>query len=1373
MSSDYLKQLQLTKQLEQKAKELTRERRQAEARLSDVRKALDAAKGAGIDVTEPEATLTQASEAFTQRDNAKVLALADNCVGQLQELKRERLSSIVDGSQKMVNSFGGSIELKERFEKILAIDDTDEALSMLAAAEGDAHRFAAERFEQRAVRADSLLRYAAALEMPMNVASEDIDAARRRLSEGEREAAWADISACMERLMAPFELRFNERRRDIDDLVARAASAGVEVSALTELLNEGEEALRHEYAGQALELLRRAEKERSVALSSAIAVRIEELRGEAIKIKGHGAPLAIFEGELRNSERADGEEALASLRLAAEALQEARASALMNAIETLRPRLTLARRLDIDPTPAMMILDDARRMLADRDLESALRKVAEAGEAIDAGLSGHLALADELRRTRELFLTMRELRLPPGEASSMVSESRQRALAGEVEEARALLAETSERLREALLDAGSRRALSGLANLSEAIAIGAEVDEEKERLLQALEGFRQGDLNGAVSELGDIAALLRNASADAAAERVDGTSKRVSSSIAADLSDLVPGVEDARRLLGNGDILGAAGLAIRIEAEAIARQRDASATLSIRAAELLTLSRMLNCASATIEQKMERAERSPDPAESATMFIDIIHYATQFIKDELTASLARLTRDIATARRNGVHVDKVGKLSEDVARKLLSGDVDGCHEAIEEAREMLERSASLHTDLYDRIASLSRAISEAGLPPKNAAQTRLEVTKQLFEAGKYDGARVSANACLDELERLAAASLIPARMEEGREIVALLGSLSLDMTALDALMQNAEEDTKRGRHDRALSSLKEVERAASEAVRKGLKDSIAQTSAMLRNCSDLGCDAHSAMDVLDRASSLLNESRYQDALRAVRFADSEGQRLLALYHSVQTSIEEAYMWLEEADEHDVDVPEASVLLERARDELRTGKQSLALERGRMVQTMVRRAVASHLEQRLDDMERGSADLAGDDLREYAIDRDTIIKALERGPRWAYREAARYERALAEVEALRGRALAALDSIASDRSARSIKRARGAFERGEFSKCISLLAIAGAMEPLVRSQDERRKAALAELRKDVSEVPDVKSASLLDEMENATTPQRFWELYNEVLDALDIRRQEQRQEQVGRLIDALRAMNILRPDGMPEHATRLLSRPLSLLSVEDLDSVPEMEREAEKIVTSAVEQARSDGPSDAALTAAKEAEVLLANGSLALAARAALEANLARGWTSKERTAMWGEHDELIRRVLVLEKRGGELGAVRDLLRTATASPPDRSREAMAEAWSRLVDEERALFPSIRMDVLDRIEDSNGWKRLSIALSNDGGTAAGLRAEAEGGELRAVLPSALPPGRIRSEMEVKGDPTVTLLYRPLFSKEEESSPNMLN
>jgi hypothetical protein len=29
------------------------------------------------------------------------------------------------------------------------------------------------------------------------------------------------------------------------------------------------------------------------------------------------------------------------------------------------------------------------------------------------------------------------------------------------------------------------------------------------------------------------------------------------------------------------------------------------------------------------------------------------------------------------------------------------------------------------------------------------------------------------------------------------------------------------------------------------------------------------------------------------------------------------------------------------------------------------------------------------------------------------------------------------------------------------------------------------------------------------------------------------------------------------------------------------------------------------------------------------------------------------------------------------------------------------------------------------------------------------------------------------MEVKGDPTVTLLYRPLFSKEEESSPNMLN
>ena len=1372
MSSDYLKQLQLTKQLEQRAKALVKEHRDTEARLADAKRSVGTSKEASIDVSAAEATLSEASQAFSQRDNAATLVLVDKCIGQLNDAKLSRLRSAIDDARNLVEMFGGNAELEERFEQVLSMSGRlDKALTAADAVGESARQFAAERFERRAARADSLRQYAVTIGLQSDITSDDIEAARGRMPE-DAEAAWSDLSKYIEDLMAPFCILFDEGRRNMDELISNAALAGVSLDQLTILLDEGEEALRTDDAERALELLHQAEKESSNVLSNAVADRISALKGESLDVAEKGGDLRLFKAEVRMSEEASAEEALEPLRRAGDALQQARASVLMDAIGRLRSRLILSKKLDLDLSPASALLDEARELLENRDLNGSLLKTAEARDVLDAGLRGHFALAEELQRTRDLFMTVRKLQLPLGPASSMVSESRRYALSGQVEEARTLLAGAGERLREALLDAGSRRALAGLANLSEAIAVGAWVNSEKKRLLEALDGFQRGDINEAVSELGDIASLLRDASTAAAADMVGRAVERVCSSTAVDLSDLSPGLEDARRMLENGELIGAVVLAEELEVKAIARQCDASTALSIRAAERLKLSRTLGCASATIEQKMERAKHCSDPATSSVMFADIIHYTTQLIRDELTASLAHLTRDIAAARRNGVSVDNVGKLSEDVARKLLSDEVDGCHEAIEEARGKLERSVFNHTELYDRIASLSRAIGQAGLPPKNPAQAKLDGTKRLFEAGKYDGARVSANACLEELERLAAETLVPDRLEEGREIMALLEDLSINVPSVDVLMRRAEDDVRSGHHAEALSTLKEMDKAASNAVRKELSERIDEVSATLRHCSELGCDIRSASDIMDRAASLLKESRYHDALRAVRFADSESERLLALFRSVQSNIGQAELSLEEADELGLQVPEAVTLLDRAREELRTGKHSLALERSRMVHEIGRRAVAARIEELLNDMEGQRSELEGDDLREYGIDRDEVMKAAERNPRWGMRALARYEYALKEVEILRDRASKALGSLPTNGVMRASRGAKEAFERGGFSKCLALLAPAIAEEPLINVLGARRRAVLADLRKDVSEFADIDAASLLEEMENANA-QRFWELHSEVLDALEMRYLELRRERVGGLIDSLRALDMLTPDSMSAPAKQLLSRPLSMLSDDDLHLVEELRSEARDAVVKEIGCIRSrTDVMDASLTAIAETEMLLKDGSLTLAARAVQEANLARGWTAEERKDLWKECSELMRRVSVLEGLGGDISEAREKLQKALVSSPDRSRDAMADAWSLVMEEEYLLFPAIRLEVLQALPSKDEWERMSVALVNEGGIAVGLRPGAEGGEVRAVLPDALSLGRRRIEIEVRGDPTIWLFYRPLLSAKEESSPALI-
>ena len=1369
MSSDYLKQLQLTKQLEQKARELARERRDAEARLASARDAVSLARKLGLDVTDAEASLAAASEAFSRREHAAAMAHAEGCLHKLRAIELKGLASIADGVRVALEAIGGSAELEERLKKALAMSDRpDEALALASAIREDVGKEASERLRCRAERARELLRYAGSIELQVSVGSDDIDAILARLSENGMEPSWKELDALMDRLMTSFRSLFDERSSGIIELISQASRAEVELIALTELVDESEGSLRSFEAERAFELLEEAEERRADVLNDAIRKRIDALRTEADEVEGEGGELSAFRAELRLSE-ALGDGSLEHLRRAGDALQNARTEVLMDAMHALRPRLVLSHRLGVDISEASALLDEARGSLMKRELSDALERTARARGLLDVGLSGHFALADELGRTRELFLMVRGLHLAQGEASDMVAESRKLALAGKLEEARSLLASAAERLNALMFDAGARRALSGISNLSRAIAIGAEVGGERERLFAALEQLRSGR-HDALSELEDVTGLLCRASSEAAEERVRGASRRVSSP-PVDLSDLAPGIDEARRLLDEGELLNAVGVARDVEIKAIIRQRDASVVLSRRADDLLALSSVLGCTSETIENKMDLARRSVDPAYTAAMYADVASYATQLIRDELTALLARLSRDIAAARRNGVRVDKASKLSEDAAQKLSADDVEGCHRTMEEARAELERSAALHMDIYNRIAFLNKALASSGLAPKSSARARLDATKRLFEAGKYDGARVSANACLHELEALAAASLVPGYMEGARDLVALLRDLTLDLPEVHALMRKAEDAARQDRHEEALSSLKEIERAGSDAIRKGLRERIDETSMRLAYCSRLGCDATSAGNILDRAASLLNESRYQDALRAVRFAGSEGERLLALFHSVEAGIEQAEMFLEEAEERGAQVEEAHALLERARSEMRGGKQSLALERGRMAQELVFNAVSAQLEDLLDEMEarHGLSDLVGDDLRSLGIEHRTVSDALRRGPRWAYLTADRYEEALNDVAEMRARALSALDAMPADATARNAKAAREAFERGAFSHCLAVLAPAVAMGSVRSSLERRRMTTLDKLRQKARETPGADVGQMLDAMATAP-PERFWRLHGEVLEALAVRRLEARREQIGHLIDPLRAIVLLRPDSMSDLAAGRLSRPLSELRDDDLQLVEELRKEAVEIIVAEIERVRNDDDAqDATRKAAAEAEALLKDGSLTLAAMAAREADLARGWTAEEREALRKGCAELMYKVSSLEALGGRFDEAMCIMQEALIVSPSHSRGAMADAWFLAMEEERMLLPAIRMEVLQTSSSADGWNRMSVALVNEGGTAMGLRVGADGGGARGVLPRALPPGKRRAEIEVRDDADVRLFYRPLFGTKEASSP----
>ena len=548
--------------------------------------------------------------------------------------------------------------------------------------------------------------------------------------------------------------------------------------------------------------------------------RIDALRAEADEVADKGGELTTFWAELRSSEDAVGTIVLEPLRRAGEALQEARAEVLMRAMQALRPRLMLSHRLGVDISEASSLLDEARDLLARRELSTGLELTHRARERARRGPERPLRPGRRAGPHQGAVPHGKGAPYDPGRGVGDGAESRRLALAGKIDEARSLLAGAAERLNALMLDVGTRGS-SRDSPASHRRSPSGPMWRASGSGCSTPWRISESGQHRALSELEEVAGLIQSASSEAAAERGPVASKRISSPrwtspTSRPLVDEGPSACWARgKLLNRGGHRQGCRAGGHLQTAGRVR-RDGTEGERTDGLE----------PGAGLHLEHDRAEDGPrpsllDPADTAAMYADVISYATQLIRDELTSLLARLSRDIATARRNGVWVERAGKLSDDAAHKLLADDIVGCHATMVDARAELERASALHMETYNRIAFLTRALGQSGLPAKNPAQARLDATKRLFEAGKYDGARVSANACLQELEGLAAASLIPDRMEEARDLVALLEDLSLDMPEVHALMGKAEESYEQGRHEEALSSLKEIERAASRPSGRG------------------------------------------------------------------------------------------------------------------------------------------------------------------------------------------------------------------------------------------------------------------------------------------------------------------------------------------------------------------------------------------------------------------------------------------------------------------------------------------------------------------------------------------------------------------------
>jgi hypothetical protein len=1184
LTSDYLKQLQLTKQLEQKAKEATKNRKTAEDKLAEVEKALSLAKAMSVDLAEAEKLLAEGHAAFGKRDYPTALALLTKSQEAVVRLTHEKIAQLIGSASAILALFedkdqeGGEIErLLTEAGKLLSEGRREDAYAKAKGSLERTRSYSVRRTAEMSSQAQKLIELAEGNGLSVKTIKPLLSKALKIQEDGDLEGTIAKVTSCLNELMGSFSKHIGERKASLEQLLEEVSVTGKDTSAVADALARSLESLSVGDVQVSLARMTEAEKATAPLLLEAVKVKLGNQEKRSEWLIGQGVNVTRYISANRKVSEmiasGDSEASLEWLRQAEKALRDIEVDFVLTKVEQLRPRLVLAGKVKVDLSGMLQKLDEVRELANGGRAAEALELVDQVSDELDDGLESFMQLAEEVERTKAMFMQARRLKIVTGPAGELVIKSRQATLDGKAAEAAKVLMEAREVLEKLIQEGCVAPILDTELMISVGWSIGALVDEESAEVDDIIADLREGDIENIAGLLAGVNERLLERISQRTAEMVS-KAKAVSSTGAnvIDLSRAKKKVEDAEKAMAEEEWYEAYTLAEEAVEVAGKVQRNSVSRLSAQAAALLELGKKMGCESMTLNQKMAAiGSSSPDVAGSIQTISEVIQFSKNLIKDELTRSLSAQMRSIAAARKNGVKTAGAEKLAEESSKALLTGDLEKSFKLLQGSEKDLEKTVALNNEVYDLIVNLSALLGELGLAADNKASLLLAETKRLYEGGLYDGARISAKNCYQEAEVVGADLIAPKKLQEVKDLLPLLNQMGRDTGRLSKELEEAQTELVKGRAKAALGKAREVQRKASEALAAAINAEIAQTKAAL-DPGNRGADAgSSALGIIEKAQGLVAEKRYADAFRAARFARNEANQILALRSTVGKELARVEEGLAEIESLGIDVKEAAEMLRQAEGYRRSGKYNISVEIARKglhnARQQARDRITADLA-KLEDSLKVDA-LAGKDLA--ALQSSTKYLVTERVEQHRYVEAKKamelYEEGLRDLTGVREQCAASLSKLAEglvgkpmgspllkDANAILVK-AQQAFRDGSYRDCLELTEecrASGSSAQLVHEMAAKRLEAcqLSILQGEGRRHLGSETAALLGRAEAALEEGRYLDMDRAVLGALRSHRlaaEASNRKAVAELINLLKLFPALDlgPQDIPPGARELL------------------------------------------------------------------------------------------------------------------------------------------------------------------------------------------------------------------------------------
>lgn len=1001
MTGDYIRQLQLTKQLEQRAREAALNRKAAEEKIGEAERALASAKEFAAQTTEAEKLLVEGTNSYSNKDYKGALGLAAKSIEFSELAKKDKVNSIITSAEDLVELIHVKdrdaediLASVEKTKSLMAEGKISDAFSLANTTLNKADQFVNRKIADSFGRAQSLMLLAEGVGLKVDSQRQILSEARRSLDESQSGASMKQLNTCLEAVTSSLRGWIDTIVNGITTLRGWAGETGVDFSRPDGLLREAEDILREEDYEEALARLKVADAESKNILSKGLLSTFKSMGQRTQMLKDYGADVSHITARIESGKDSAKAVNLAQAREiwkdVSQEIAKTEEDRFLVQVSKLRPKMLIARKLNVEMKATLEVLDSSKVAFRQGDFEKAVTAVEEADALIEKSLEGYREVERELAKTKKLVLEGSEYSVDMTKVKQLMRSSRELLMARDFRGSAGQLKVAQRELHNSIQASLAKHIMEIEMKSATAMKMGADVTEESVLLDDIIKTVKEGNYV-AVSDIIARCSSTIESKTRTIAEEVVNTAKMFIADYGGSI-DVVSAesqLAEAVSALSSNEYEKAHELALAALDDLKKEEAAALADRIGEAGKLLELAKTLGSESITLKDKLAKAQElrsQSSDLEAFKMVTEVVHFAKSIIKDELTRNLTQLSRSIASARKSGVEVMKAERLAEDASKAIDEDELEHAHGIIEDAHENLETTVILHTEIYDRIVEISDLLEEAATHGRDtsAALTLLTKTKKLFESGKYEEARGISIACHEETEKIVAPFIASRRIPQIRDMMAISRRIKLDVTPVESVLADAESQIAAGNYVNALGYAKEAERLVQEMLMKGISGEITNSRSLLSRAKSSGVDVRSTEAIIAKTEDLLSEKRYNDALRAIELAKNELDQSIVMERKASEQLDKAQSVIADVKAFGVDTAPAKEILKQAGTYYRLGRHGIVVELAKKAAEQAAQVARSSVQEQLNKVEMNykSLHLEGPDLDTVLRIRDEVVQLLD-------------------------------------------------------------------------------------------------------------------------------------------------------------------------------------------------------------------------------------------------------------------------------------------------------------------------------------------------------------------------------------------------------